>query len=259
MAARADSFPQICMNTVLRLINYLRFSHLDSAHFGSSYEERERFNTAVFISPKHDFLFTKNEKCGSNTARMTLQHLAAQRPLPSNFRDVNRWTAPMLQPSDMKLRRVEDLNEMVPFKFAIVRNPYARLLSCYLSKFAGRPKPNLGKRLGTHAALSFPDFVARVCRQAPLEMDPHWRIQHFNIYCDRLRYDRFVKFENYEEEFNELMLRFFGRTGIHNVRKGAARAELKLADYYTPELAQNVREKYAIDFETFGYPTELPA
>jgi hypothetical protein len=247
------------MKTILRLIAYLRFSHLDSARFGGSYEERERFNTAVFISPKRDFLFTKNEKCGSNTARMTLQHLAADKPLPSGFRDVNRWTAPMLQPSDMRLSRVEDLNEIIPFKFAIIREPYARLLSCYLSKFAGRPKPNLGKRLGTDNALTFSDFVARVCRQTPAEMDPHWRVQYFNIYCDRLRYDRFVKFENYEEEFNELVLRFFGRTGIRNVRKGAGRADMKLSDYYTPELAQAVREKYAIDFETFNYPRDFPS
>ena len=246
------------MNTVLRLINYLRFAHLDSAHFGGSYEQRERFNTAIFISPKRDFLFTKNEKCGNNTARMTLQHLAANRSLRANFRDVNRWTAPMLQPSDMKLRRVEDLNEMIPFRFAIVRNPYARLLSCYLSKFAGRPKPNLGKRLGTNEALTFQEFVERVRRQTPAEMDPHWRTQYFNIYCDRLRYDCFVKFENYENEFNELMLRFFGRTGIQNVRKGAGRAELRLADYYTAELVKNVREKFAVDFETFGYATGLP-
>jgi hypothetical protein len=245
------------MNTLLRLINYLRFSHLDSGHFGSTYRERERFNSAIFISPKRDFLFTKNEKCGSNTARMTLQHLAAEKPLPPNFRDVNRWTAPMLQPSDIRLTRVEDLNGMIPFKFAIVRNPYARLLSCYMSKFAGKPKPTLGKRLGTESALSFPDFVARVCRQEPLEMDPHWRVQYLNIYCDRLHYDYFVRFERYEEEFNELMLRFFGRTGIRSVRKGAKRAELKLGEYYTAELALAVRDKYAIDFETFGYSTDL--
>src|SRR5581483_5452055 len=57
------------MNTLIRLVNYLRFSHFDSAHFGGSYEERERFNTGIFVSPKRDFLFTKNEKCGNNTAR----------------------------------------------------------------------------------------------------------------------------------------------------------------------------------------------
>jgi hypothetical protein len=246
------------MNTLLRLLRYLRFSYLDSARFGGSYAERERFNSAIFISPKREFLFTKNEKCGNNTARLTLQHLAAERPLPPGFRDANRWAAPMLQPSDLALRRVEDLNRLIPFKFAIVRNPYARTLSCYLSKFAGeRPKESLARRLGTQSSVSFAEFVARVCDQTPEQMDPHWRIQYFNIYCDRLHYDRFVAFENYEQEFAALMQRFFGRSEMHNVRKGALRAELRLADYYTPALATAVREKYALDFQTFGYSTEL--
>jgi len=248
------------MNSLIRAVNYLRFTAFDTAGLGGTYEERERFDSAIFISPRRDFLFTKNEKCGNNTARMTLQHLSADRPLPENFRDVNRWAAPMLMPSDLGISRAEDLNTLIPFKFAIVRNPYARLLSCYLSKFAGsNPKDNLAKRLGMTMPISFTDFALRVKDQTPAEMDPHWRVQYFNVFCDRIRYDRFVKFENYETEFNELMLRFFGRTGIRNVRKGAQRAELKLADYYTPVATKAVRETYAIDFRTFGYSTELPS
>ena len=247
------------MNTLVRAINYLRFCLLDTAGFGGSYEERERFDSAVFISPKRDFLFTKNEKCGNNTARMSLQRLAAEKPLPANFRDVNRWAAPMLLPSDLSLRTIEELNEVIPFKFAIVRNPYARLLSCYLSKFAGNAaKETLARRLGVSGPISFADFVGKVCQQTPLEMDPHWRVQYFNIFCDRLRYDQFVKFENYDSEFGALMIRFFGKSGIQNVRKGPQQAQTKLADYYTPALAAAVEEKYALDFQTFGYSRVLP-
>jgi len=249
------------MNTLLRLVNYLRFSHLDSAHFGVTYEERERFNTALFISPNRDFLFTKNEKCGNNTARRTLQNLASRKPLPPDFRDANRWAYPMLLPSDLALRRVEELNARIPFKFAIVRNPYARTLSCYLDKFShGRVNPSgLGKRLGTGQPVDFAGFVERICAQEPAQMDPHWRVQYHNIYCDRIRYDRFVKFENYEEEFGALMQRFFGRSEMRNVRKGQHKAEMKLAGYYTPEIARALREKFVLDFETFGYSTEIPS
>ena len=55
------------------------------------------------------------------------------------------------------------------------------------------------------------------------------------------------------------MARFFGRSEMRNVRKGRHKAEEQIAQYYTPELARAVREKYAVDFETFGYSAVLPS
>ena len=42
------------------------------------------------------------------------------------------------------------------------------------------------------------------------------------------------------------------------MHKNQSNAGSKLASYYTPEIAQKVRDKYAIDFDYFGYSTELP-
>lgn len=247
------------MNIAVRVVRSLYFVHCDPLHLGGTSSQRDRFNTAVFISPKRDLLFVKNEKCGSNTARMRLQHLAASAPLPEGFRDTNRWAAPLLMPSDLKLRRVEDLNDLIAFKFAIIRNPYVRLLSCYLSKFGGKPgsEGKFDNKFAEGRPGSFDEFVARVEAQTPEQMDPHWRTQYYNIYCNYLRYDQLVKFENYETEFNAITQRFFGKSEERNVRKGEHNGAKRLAQYYTPEIAARVRAKFAIDFETFGYSKDI--
>jgi len=54
------------------------------------------------------------------------------------------------------------------------------------------------------------------------------------------------------------MSRYSHRPEIRSVHKNQGRAGQKLADYYTPELEQLVRDKYAVDFEYFGYPDKLP-
>jgi Sulfotransferase family len=248
-------------NGIVRLAGHVRFCLADPAGLGHGYSYRERFNNAVFISPKRDFLFTKNEKCGNNTARMTLQGLAAGRPLPRNFSDTNRWFAPLLMPSDLGLRAIGDINRAIAFKFAIVRNPYTRLLSCYLNKFhtkKGRRDPLQRALKVGDEDLSFGDFVARVAEQSAWQMDPHWRIQHDNIFCDVIGYDRFVRFENLDEALGEILARFSTTPVIRNVRKGEFNAGRKVAEFYTPEIAAAVRRKFAIDFETFGYPDALP-
>jgi hypothetical protein len=42
------------------------------------------------------------------------------------------------------------------------------------------------------------------------------------------------------------------------VHKDQSNAGTKIAAYYTAEIAKKVRDKYAIDFEFFGYPATLP-
>ena len=242
------------MNSPLRIFNHWRFCTFDPTGMGGSYKHRERFNNAVFISPKRDFMFTKNEKCANVTARKSLQHLVAGRPLPENFKDIDRWFAPLLQPSDLRLPRIDDIND-IPFKFAVVRNPYSRLLSFFLNA----KRENFVGKLRLHPKTDFASFVAEVTEQTPEQMNRHWKVQYYNIYCDVIRHDHFIKFENFEDEFRKVMARFGAKTKIRSAHKGQSNAGTRIADYYTPEITAKVREKYALDFESFGYSTELPA
>jgi len=247
------------MNAIVRTAKHIGFSVFDTAHMGRGFKTRERFNLAVFVSPRRDFLFTKNEKCGNNTVRMSLQHLAADKPLPQGFTDSNRWLAPLLQPSDLGLARIGDINA-IPFKFAVVRNPYTRILSCYLNKFEpGYYKREKYRRIaGIGPDADFASFVRAVAAQTPDEMDPHWRIQTHNIFCDIVRYDRFVRFENLDAEFGAILAQFSPGAPIRNVRKDEYKAGGKIAKYYTPQIARLVRETFAADFAAFGYPEALP-
>jgi hypothetical protein len=235
------------------MVRHVTFCTLDPAGLGRTYKYRERFNNAVFISPKRDFLFTKCEKCANVTMRRSLQNIVAETSLPGSFDDIDRWFAPLLQPSDLRLWRIGHINE-IPFKFAVVRNPYTRLLSYYLSA----PRKHFRMFLGTDEKLNFETFLKIVAKQEPAEMNPHWRVQYDNLFCDVIVYDYFMRFENLEEELNALMLRYTHNPEIRSVHKNQGRAGEKLVAYYTPELEKLVRDKYEIDFEFFGYPVDLP-
>lgn len=236
-----------------RMVRHVTFAALDPAGLGRNYKYRERFNNAVFISPKRDFLFTKCEKCANVTMRKSLQNLVAEETLPPDFHDIDRWFAPLLQPSDLRLWQIDQINE-IPFKFAVVRNPFARLLSYYLSA----QRENFHRLLGTDENMDFATFITIVTKQQPAEMNPHWRVQYYNLFCDVIEYDHFIRFENLEEELRAFMSRYSREPEIRSVHKNQGNAGQKLATYYTPELEELVREKYAIDFEFFGYPLELP-
>jgi hypothetical protein len=234
-------------------VRHIGFCLRDPAQMGGSYKVRERFNNAIFISPKRDFLFTKCEKCANVTMRQSLQNLVSEKPLPPTFKDVDRWFAPLLQPSDLRLKHISEINE-IPYKFAVVRNPYARLLSYFLNA----RRRNFHRLLGASKDMDFPTFIRLITKQEPQDMNPHWRVQYHNLFCDMIKYDHFARFEKLEDELSDFLGRYSSKPVIRSVHKHQSKAGQRLAGYYTPELAKLVRDKYAVDFEFFGYPTELP-
>jgi hypothetical protein len=106
--------------------------------------------------------------------------------------------------------------------------------------------------------MGFETFVSIIAKQQPEEMNPHWRSQFHNLFCDVIEYDRYMRFENLEAELDGFMRLYTREPEIRSVHKNQGRAGQKLASYYTPALEKLVRDKYKIDFEFFGYPLDLP-
>jgi hypothetical protein len=160
-------------------------------------------------------------------------------------------------------------------KFVVVRNPYSRMLSAYLNKFSKEQyeyMPTVWREFSRYTARfaagnegrqeqfpSFSDFVSFVC-ETPVElMNEHWHPQTKMAMVKEIKYDHIIRFEELSLGWKELV----GITGLpllpsnQDIEFPATNADARLSDFYTSELAGAVYEKFAEDFEYFGYSRDL--
>jgi len=168
------------------------------------------------------------------------------------------------------------LHDSSVFKFAFVRNPWARLVSAYLNKCLTRNE--ISERVlvaadegGNAPEMTFRQFVAVLVDGNPRKFDVHWRPQ-YKFLRDH-QFDFIGRIERLEEDFAIIG----SRLGIEgplprlNVTPYAAPStdgfvadctpsELRQGNgypdyrrFYPPELRQLVAQIYARDIELFGY------
>ncbi len=244
-----------------RYLKRARFVMLPNA-YGTTPILRARFNDAVFMSLKHSYLFTSNEKVANSTLRTTLQSLECGGRLPTHYKPFKRWTGPLLQPSD-----VADfpalLSDNTIRKFCVVRHPYSRLVSCYRDKLE-KPSKRPGYRrklrelnLPADRPVGFAEFLKAIARQPQQLMNSHWRIQYYNVFVDMIRYNEIIRYEQLPERLPSLIADLYPQAQPNDllVRHRQEQSSDELIDqYFTPELKQLARNIYRLDFDTFGYP-----
>lgn len=222
------------------------------------------FDYSVNISLKYNYLYTETPKNGCSTIKSILQRLEINDPefYRKDLEDIhNRNFSPLLKPS-----QVGDLDRFIlkqkPFKFCISRNPYSRLLSAYLDKISSNcpQKRNILLHLGKDVSridqiISFEEFIYAVSEQPIANMDPHWRTQYYQTFQHAINYDFIGKFENFTNDLNHILSKVtddYNRF-ITTENRHARGANDLLTEFYTPKLKEIVREKFAIDFDYFGY------
>lgn len=159
------------------------------------------------------------------------------------------------------------------FKFTVVRNPYARLVSAYadLLQPDGDGRCRLQKeadklleiqrrlddaRPSQCDRLSFETFVQLLPRLDEREMNRHWQPQTIITMSGLLTYDLVARLETLDDSLPKIMSGLKTDTPF-DLRLNAS-GETDPNDWYTPTLAAIVADVYADDFQRFDYDPAFP-
>lgn len=224
------------------------------------------FVHSTYCSLKHHYFYGESPKTGCSTIKKVLIQAELGERFHFDFPDYIHYRefTPFLKVSQVgQLERFFQRQDIL--KFCFVRNPYTRLLSCYLDKikkdkFQSRQiKIQLGLDPDNQASISFQDFVEAVVQQPVEKMDQHWRIQYYQTFQSNIEYDFVGKFERFETDFMQVLklLKIDPEKYYDEEKSHATAADTNIMNYYTAELAEKVYHKYRIDFEYFGYKKVL--
>jgi hypothetical protein len=218
----------------------------------------------------HRFAFFKVHKTASSTvlgliwqAELQLSGWARRVQDPND-----PFSSPLILPYQLPRSEFVDFLRSPDVKrVAFVRNPFARLVSCYRHRVVGSAVPNPTKRALTGAAgvtdvsgLSFARFLNIVCGQAREQMESHYAPQ-VDVSLHAVVPLTFVgRFERLADGLLGVQRHLFGREVVpvrdwSDKRLGPMETRGANFDWsaVSPELVGAVQERYVDDFEAFGY------
>jgi chondroitin 4-sulfotransferase 11 len=144
------------------------------------------------------------------------------------------------------------------FKFAFVRNPWDRLVSCYLQKLGDGADPDnsVARRFARRGlpAPGFREFAESVCSIPDERANPHFRSQHVGMVADGGLFPDFVgRFERLADDFAVVAADIGADPSLPHLTRSPDRDRRHYRAFYDAGLAGMVGERYRRDAELFGY------
>ncbi len=147
------------------------------------------------------------------------------------------------------------------FKFAFVRDPWDRLVSCYKQKIAPGGQGLFCydyKEVPLHVGMSFAQFVEAVHAIPDEEADPHFRSQYLTV-CGEdpnapIRTDFVGHFEDLDTDFARVSEVIGARElRLPHLLSSGSGQNRSFDGFYNSRLTKLVCERYREDAEIFGY------
>lgn len=219
---------------------------------------------AVFISKKYHYVYVANPKVGCTTIKEFLARAELEDPTFKHEHIHQRRNNPLLRPMDLSIPERHRVMSEEFYRFTFVRHPMKRTISAYLRKMRSKKDhPRKRKILevlgygskGDWTKISFEEFLTALCRQDPLEMDPHWQPQVLVTGFSKMNFDLVGKLEEFDQEMSDLCATL-SLPDYMIEKRNVRRRSVDLESLITPRARRLVKEIYREDFEAFGYEME---
>jgi hypothetical protein len=232
-------------------------------------------NEHIDVIPAYRLVYVCIPKCASSRIKNSLSRLIG-RSLQTPQETYERKLSGLKAPKHVSLATFLQLaTDPSALRFSFVRNPYARLVSCWASKFQDQPllpgRPLIDRYLmwqrqvdsapfkGMGQRLSFAEFVTFATATANERIDPHWERQVNILDMPGIELNFVGRVESFQGDF----VRVLDHVGADAAMRRESIRPLNVSDhepwptYFTQELAEQVYRAYEEDFDLLKYPRKF--
>ena len=226
------------------------------------YQWRRRYRNArkkpdVWVLDEHKLAFIQIRKVASRSAKLAFSQfiLAGDRePGAADIERIDRQYARHLTTASIaQLARSH-------YVFTIVRNPLARLYSCYSHKIVAHRQRGLANPFvdwGIRADMSFAEFVACIADIPDSESNTHFRSMHpFLTHRGKLLPHTVCKLETLARDWQQVQRHIPGFPDLPRINRTDSGARPAFLDAYDRPTAQLAWRRYREDIELLGYAPE---
>jgi hypothetical protein len=217
------------------------------------------------IGASRSFLYFEIPKAGCSSIKRTLQllELPSLTVLQANVHD--KAVSPLEGPLSSGMSFAEIFQSQRLFRFALVRNPYCRALSCYLDKIVAESTERQWHQhlLGfeQEEPISFRKFLLAIHQIDDRSRDMHWRSQAGLINDRRIHYHYLGAFEHFRRDLSYALEQIGcdqAAEMLQDVRAHRTDAAGRLQEFFGDAELTLVQQIYRVDFLRYGYSLELP-